>query len=60
MDYGVPAAGSVTINYFTQENFMFVNGAWGKDSVPSVLAQLTATENKVYAPDEGVDGYDKL
>lgn len=60
VDYGVPAAGSVAINYFTQENFMFVNGAWGKDSVPSVLAQLTATENKVYVPDEGVDGYDKV
>lgn len=60
VNYGVPAAGSVAINYFTQENFMFVNGAWGKDSVPSVLAQLTATENKVYVPDEGVDGYDKV
>lgn len=60
VDYGVPAAGSIAINYFTQENFMFVNGAWGKDSVPSVLAQLTATENKVYVPDEGVDGYDKV
>ena len=60
VDYGVPAPGSVAINYFTQENFMFVNGAWGKDSVPSVLEQLTATENKVYTPDEGVDGYDKV
>lgn len=60
VDYGVPAAGSVAINYFTQENFMFVNGEWGKDSVPSVLSQLTATENKVYVPDEGVDGYDKV
>lgn len=60
VDYGVPAAGSVAINYFTQENFMFVNGAWGKDSIPSVLTQLTATENKVYVPDEGVDGYDKV
>ena len=60
VDYGVPAPGSVAINYFTQENFMFVNGAWGKDSVPSVLEQLTAVENKVYTPDEGVDGYDKV
>ena len=60
VDYGVPAPGSVAINYFTQENFMFVNGAWGKDSVPSVLEQLTATENNVYTPDEGVDGYDKV
>ena len=60
VDYGVPAAGSVAINYFTQENFMFVNGEWGKDSVPSVLSQLTATENKVYVPAEGVDGYDKV
>lgn len=60
VDYGVPAPGSVAINYFTQENFMFVNGAWGKDSVPSVLEQLTVTENNVYAPDEGVDGYDKV
>lgn len=60
VDYGVPAPGSVAINYFTQENFMFVNGAWGKDSVPSVLEQLTATENKVYTPDAGVDGYDKV
>lgn len=39
---------------------MFVNGAWGKDSVPSVLEQLTVTENNVYTPDEGVDGYDKV
>lgn len=60
VDYGVPAPGSVAINYFTQENFMFVNGAWGKDSVPSVLEQLTVTENNVYTPDEGVDGYDKV
>lgn len=60
VDYGVPAPGSVAINYFTQENFMFVNGAWGKDSVPSVLEQLTVTENNVYIPDEGVDGYDKV
>lgn len=60
VDYGVPAPGSVAINYFTQENFMFVNGAWGKDSVPSVLEQLTAVENKVYTPNEGVDGYDKV
>ena len=60
VDYGVPAAGSVAINYFTQENFVFVNGAWGKDSVPSVLEQLTAVENKVYTPDAGVDGYDKV
>ena len=60
VDYGVPAPGSVAINYFTQENFMFVNGAWGKDSIPSVLEQLTATENNVYTPDEGVDGYDKV
>ena len=37
VDYGVPAPGSVAINYFTRENFMFVNGAWGKDSIPSVL-----------------------
>lgn len=60
VDYGVPAPGSVAINYFTQENFMFVNGVWGKDSVPSVLEQLTVTENNVYTPDEGVDGYDKV
>ena len=60
VDYGVPAPGSVAINYFTQENFMFVNGAWGKDSVPSVLEQLTAVENKVYTPDTGVDGYNKV
>lgn len=60
VDYGVPAPGSVAINYFTQENFMFVNGAWGKDSIPSVLEQLTAVENKVYTPSEGVDGYDKV
>ncbi len=60
VDYGVPAPGSVAINYFTQENFMFVNGAWGKDSIPSVLEQLTAVENKVYTPNEGVDGYDKV
>lgn len=60
VDYGVPAPGSVAINYFTQENFMFVNGAWGKDSVPSVLEQLTVTENNIYIPDEGVDGYDKV
>lgn len=60
VDYGVPAPGSVAINYFTQENFMFVSGAWGKDSVPSVLEQLTAVENKVYVPKEGVDGYDKV
>ena len=60
VDYGVPAPGSVAINFFTQENFMFVNGAWGKDSVPSVLEQLTAVENKVYTPDTGVDGYNKV
>lgn len=60
VDYGVPAPGSVAINFFTQENFMFVNGAWGKDSVPSVLEQLTAVENKVYTPDAGVDGYNKV
>ena len=60
VDYGVPVEGSVAINYFTQENFMFVNGAWSKDSVPSVLEQLTAVENKVYTPGEGVDGYDKV
>lgn len=60
VDYGVPAPGSVAINYFTQENFMFVNGVWGKDSVPSVLEQLTVTENNVYTPDEGVDGYNKV
>lgn len=60
VDYGVPAPGSVAINYFTQENFMFVNGAWSKDSIPSVLEQLTAVENKVYTPSEGVDGYNKV
>ena len=60
VDYGVPAPGSVAINFFTQENFMFVNGAWGKDSVPSVLEQLTAVENKVYTPGTGVDGYNKV
>ena len=60
VDYGVPAAGSVAINYYTQENFMFVNGAWGKDSIPSVLEQLEIDENGVYVPREGVDGYDKV
>lgn len=60
VDYGVPAAGSVAINYFTQENFIFVNGAWGKDSVPSVLEQLSVSENGVYTPDVGVDGYDEV
>lgn len=60
VDYGVPAPGSVAINYFTQENFMFVNGEWSKDSVPSVLEELTVTENNVYTPDAGVDGYDKV
>ena len=60
VDYGVPATGSVAINYFTQENFMFVNGVWSKDSVPSVLKKLDVDENGVYAPDEGVDGYDEV
>lgn len=59
-DYGVPAPGSVAINFETQETLMFVNGGWSKDSVPSVLEQLTAVENKVYTPAEGVDGYDKV
>ena len=60
VDYGVPAPGSVAINYFTQENFMFVNGVWGKDSIPSVLKQIEIDENGVYVPEEGVDGYDKV
>lgn len=60
VDYGIPAPGSVAINYFTQETFMFVNGEWSKDSVPSVFEQLTAVENRVYTPDEGVDGYNKV
>lgn len=60
VDYGVPAAGSVAINYFTQENFVFVNGEWSKDSVPSILDQLEVDENGVYIPAVGVDGYDKV
>lgn len=61
VDYGVPAAGSVAINYFTQENFIFVNGAWGKDSVPPVLEELFASKNgAVYTPKAGVDGYDEV
>lgn len=60
VDYGVPAAGSVAINYFTQENYMFVNGIWSQDSVPSVLEKLDVDENGVYTPDEGVDGYDEV
>jgi len=60
VDYGVPVEGSVAINYFTQENFMFVGGAWSKDSVPSVLEKLDVDENGVYTPDEGVNGYDEV
>ena len=60
VDYGVPVEGSVAINYFTQENFMFVGGAWSKDSVPSVLEKLDVDENGVYTPEEGVDGYDEV
>lgn len=60
VDYGVPAAGSVAINYFTQENYVFVNGEWSKDSVPSILETLDVDENGTYTPDEGVDGYDEV
>lgn len=60
VDYGVPMEGSVAINYFTQENYMYVNGVWSRDSVPSVLEKLNVDENGVYAPDEGVDGYDEV
>ena len=60
VDYGVPMEGSVAINYFTQENYMYVNGVWSQDSVPSVLEKLDVDENGVYTPDEGVDGYDEV
>ncbi len=59
-NYGVPALGSLAINYATQEQYIYGVDGWSEATPEAVLGILNAIENKTYIPEDGMDGYNKV
>lgn len=59
-NYGVPAMGSLAINYATQEQYIYGADGWSEATPETILGILNAVENKTYLPEDGLDGYNKV
>lgn len=59
-NYGVPAMGSLAINYATQEQYIYGTDGWSEATPETILGILNAVENKTYLPEDGLDGYNKV
>lgn len=59
-NYGVPAMGSLAINYATHEQYIYGTDGWSEATPETILGILNAVENKTYLPEDGLDGYNKV
>lgn len=59
-NYGVPAMGSLAINYAMQEQYIYGTDGWSEATPETILGILNAVENKTYLPEDGLDGYNKV
>lgn len=59
-NYGVPALGSLAINYATQEQYIYGADGWSEATPEAVLGVLNAIENKTYRPEGGLDGFNEV
>lgn len=59
-NYGVPALGSLAINYATQDQYIYGADGWSEATPEAVLGILNAIENKTYRPEGGLDGFNEV